>query len=79
MYISGGFSAKINIEKAVYTGLFPKALKNKAYPINNSSLLGTVKFALEKVELGELLNKAEYVDLSLNSEFNDLFIENMEF
>lgn len=79
MYISGGFSAKINIEKAVYTGLFPKALKNKASPINNSSLLGTVKFALEKGALGELLNKAEYVDLSLNSEFNDLFIENMEF
>ncbi len=79
LYISGGFSAKINIENAVYTGLFPKELKNKATPINNSSLLGTVKFAVEKGELSKFIKNAEYVDLSLNSQFNDLFIQNMEF
>ncbi len=79
MYISGGFSAKINIDNAVYSGLFPKELKNKATTINNSSLLGTVKFAVEKSALSEFIKNAEYVDLSLNSEFNDLFIQNMEF
>ena len=30
MYISGGFSAKINIENAVKTGLLPKELKTNA-------------------------------------------------
>ena len=79
LYISGGFSAKINVENAVYTGLFPKELKNKAIPINNSSLLGTVKFAVEKWALSDFIENAECVDLSLNHEFNDLFIRNMEF
>lgn len=79
LYISGGFSAKINVNNAVYTGLFPNELKNKAIPINNSSLLGTVKFAVEKGELDEFIEKAEYIDLSLNADFNDLFIQNMEF
>ena len=79
LYISGGFSAKINVDNAVYTGLFPNELKNKAIPINNSSLLGTVKFAVEGEGLGNYIDKAEYVDLSLNPEFNDLFIRNMEF
>lgn len=79
LYISGGFSAKINVDNAVYTGLFPNELKNKAIPINNSSLLGTVKFAVEGEGLGNYIDKAEHVDLSLNPEFNDLFIRNMEF
>lgn len=79
MYISGGFSAKINVDNAVYTGLFPNELKNKAIPINNSSLLGTVKFALEGDKLDKYIEKAEYLDLALNSKFNDLFVENIDF
>lgn len=79
LYVSGGFSAKINMDNAVYTGLFPKELKNKSIPINNSSLLGTVKFAVGKGNIRELVEKAEYLDLALNSEFNDLFVENIDF
>ena len=79
LYVSGGFSAKINMDNAVYTGLFPKELKNKAIPINNSSLLGTVKFAIEGDKLNKYIEKAEYLDLALNSEFNDLFVENIDF
>lgn len=79
LYVSGGFSAKINMDNAVYTGLFPKELKYKALPINNSSLLGTVKFAIEGDKLNKYIEKAEYLDLALNSEFNDLFVENIDF
>lgn len=78
-YISGGFSSKINIENAVKTGLFPEELKTKCVAINNSSLLGTVKFAFEKNDISEYLKKAEYVDMSSNSVFNDEFIKNMMF
>lgn len=79
LYISGGFSAKINLENAFKTGLLPKELKEKTEPINNSSLLGTVKYCVEKNNLSDYLKNAEYIDLATNSEFSELFIENMEF
>lgn len=79
LFISGGFSAKINIENAVKVGLLPKELKDKIVVLNNSSLLGTVKFACEQNDLSIYLKNAEYIDLSMNPNFTDLFIENMEF
>lgn len=79
MYISGGFSAKINTENAGESGLLPKGLTDKAVAINNSSLLGTVKFACERGDLSRFTDKIEYVDLSQDSCFSDLFVENMLF
>ena len=79
MYISGGFSAKINIENAIKVGLLPKELKEKCVAINNSSLLGTAKFAYEKNNLNSYVENAEYVDLSTNLDFSKLFINNMKF
>lgn len=79
MYISGGFSAKININNAVKVGLLPKELKDKCVAINNSSLLGTVKYAHEKNNLNPYVDKSKYVDLSTNSIFSELFVENMIF
>jgi uncharacterized 2Fe-2S/4Fe-4S cluster protein (DUF4445 family) len=79
LYISGGFSAKIDVENAVKVGLLPQELREKCVAINNSSLLGTVKFAHEKNDLNAYVKNAKYVDLSTNSEFSDLFIGNMKF
>ena len=79
LFISGGFSAKINIENAVKTGLLQNELKDKVTFLNNSSLLGTVKYACEKNDLSAYLNNAKYIDLSMRPYFSDLFIENMEF
>lgn len=79
MYISGGFSAKINIENAVKVGLLPRRLKEKCIAINNSSLLGTVKFAYEKNNLNSYVENTEYVDLSTNLDFSEQFMKNMLF
>ena len=78
-YISGGFSSKINIENAVKTGLFPKELKEKCVAINNSSLLGTVKYACEKNNLSGYLENSEYIDLSQSEAFSNEFLKNMNF
>ncbi len=78
-FISGGFSAKININNAVNVGLLPKELKDKCIPINNSSLLGTIKYASELNNLSAYTENAKYFDLSTNLYFSELFIENMEF
>lgn len=79
MYISGGFSAKINIENAVKTGLLPKELAQKCIAVNNSSLLGTVKYVCENNNLLVYTDNSTFVDLSANPTFTDLFIENMMF
>ena len=79
MYISGGFSAKINIKNAVKTGLLPKELESKCVTLNNSSLLGAVKYAFEQNELSWLLDSTRYIDLSSDPDFSELFIENMMF
>ncbi len=79
IYISGGFSSKINISNAVKTGLLPKELKEKCISLGNSSLLGAVKFVCENNDLTFITQNANYLDLSLNTSFADLFIKNMTF
>ncbi len=77
VYVSGGFSVKINIDNAVSTGLIPKELASKCVSLNNSSLLGTAKYAAEQTDLSYITDKAKYIDLSDNETFADLFIKNM--
>ena len=79
VYISGGFSAEINIKNAVLTGLLPKELEEKCVSVKNSSLLGTVKFSYEKNDLSAYVKNSVYVDLSADKDFSDLFVENMMF
>lgn len=79
MYISGGFSAQINIANAVRIGLLPAQLQSRCAVVNNSSLLGTVKFACQQEKLPEFLRCANYIDLSSDPVFSDLFVENMMF
>lgn len=79
VYISGGFSSKINISNAVKTGLIPKPFEGKCTAINNSSLLGTVKYACDENRIDSFISDSEYVDLSSSSDFSELFIENMMF
>lgn len=79
IYVSGGFSDKMNVENAALTGLLPKELISRFFAINNSALLGTVKFATEKNVLKEIINKSRFVDISSSEVFSTLFMENMSF
>ncbi len=79
LYISGGFSAKINIENAVFCGLLPAELKDKCAVLHNSSLLGTVHYACEQNDLDEIVKKSIYTDLATDPVFSQMFIENMIF
>ena len=79
LYISGGFSAKLNVDSAANIGLLPRELKEKCKPLNNSSLQGTVKFACEHNDLSQYLNIAHYIDLASDKYFSQLFIDNMSF
>lgn len=85
MYISGGFSAKINIANAIASGLFPRELAAKAMPINNSSLQGVVKYAIgaehgkDIADVERYAKHVEYIDLSSDPYFSEMFIEGLLF
>ncbi|MBQ8290453.1 MAG: DUF4445 domain-containing protein [Clostridia bacterium] len=79
VYISGGFSAALNLSSAKYSGLIPSELTDKATAIGNSSLAGAVKFACDGGRLDELCGRIKYTDLSSSAYFSELFIENMLF
>ena len=79
MYISGGFSARINVLNAANSGLLPRELIYKTSALNNSSLQGTVKYACEGGDLEGITDMIEYIDLSSNPYFSELFVENMLF
>lgn len=79
LFVAGGFSAGLNIENAVYTGLIPQALAGKLRGINNASLLGTVRCACCSEESILPLDRAQYVDLSADPLFAQMFMEYMTF
>lgn len=78
VYIAGGFSEKLSISDAIATGLLPLELQSKYVALNNTSLLGTVRFACEQNDLS-FVDIAEFADLAENPVFTELFIENMKF
>jgi len=79
LYVAGGFSASIDSSNAAFVGLVPKEMLDKLVPVNNSSLLGTVKYSIEKNDLAVFTQNSEYVDLSKDPMFSELFFENMVF
>ncbi len=79
LYVAGGFSAGINVENAAFLGMIPPKLEGKFRGINNASLLGTMKYAFSDGDLRLPLKKAEYVDLSTDALFSQLFMEYMMF
>lgn len=79
VFVSGGFSAELNIENAVRTGLLPEEIADKCRAVNNSCLLGTIKYAWEDSDLKSIAENGKYIDLSSVEGFSDLFINNMMF
>lgn len=82
IYLAGGFGTKLHLTQAINIGLIPKELKEKIIPSGNSSLDGAIKFLLNKnafIHLNDIIQKTKYIELSLNPDFNNRFIENMTF
>lgn len=79
LYISGGFSSFINVENAGICGLLPLALLKKCRAIENSSLGGTVKYALGNFNPESLMAAVRYIDLTTDPDFSEKFVENISF
>lgn len=82
VYLAGGFGCYLNIEKAAKTGLIPWELQGKTLAIGNTALLGAEKFlmdnsALEKLE--NIIQNCTEIVLSMEPEFQEKYIENINF
>ena len=82
IYIAGGFGYKMDIDKAIGIGLFPKACKNKLKAIGNSSLKGNLIYLTEKdakERMRKITQLSEEVPLAASSTFYELYLQHMCF
>lgn len=82
VYLAGGFGYGINPEKAVRIGLLPEEFLGKIKVAGNSSLGGAIQYltdppASERVK--GIISVAGEIQLSNDTNFNDLYIRNMNF
>ncbi len=82
VFLAGGFGHKLDKNSAANIGLFPKEILPKIEVVGNSSLDGCIHFSIDE-ELEEKINLIKEislnVDLSKSSDFNDKFMEYIEF
>lgn len=82
LYLAGGFGNYIDHNSAIKIGLLPKKLREKVVPIGNGAGVGA-KMALLSQEYSELAERiqtqTEYLELSTRTDFQNLFIDSLEF
>jgi len=80
--LAGLFGEKIDIQDAIDTGLIPKVPRTKVRSIGNSSLDGAKMILLNPKLIAETENIArqvKIVELSLEKDYQEKFIANMDF
>jgi uncharacterized 2Fe-2S/4Fe-4S cluster protein (DUF4445 family) len=82
VYLAGGFGNYIDIKSAVNISLIPKELEKKIKPIGNAAGLGAVMGLLSKRNIKnaiKLKDRIEYIELSANPKFTEVYIDSMIF
>ena len=80
--IAGGFGAYLDLESAATVGLFPKELLPVASGVGNTSGEGATALLVSSAARdreAEISDKCDYLELSTSAEFNEFYIEMMEF
>lgn len=80
--LAGAFGNYMSPKSACGIGLIPKDLESRIIPIGNAAGQGSKMAALSKEEYlrsGEIGKKTEYLELAGMPEFNDVFMDKMEF
>ena len=80
--LAGGFGARIDVSNAVAVGLLPTELQDRIQPVGNAALGGTVSYLLSRQRreaVDALVRSARVIDLSQHPDFNDLFMEHLQF
>ncbi|MFP4662484.1 MAG: ASKHA domain-containing protein [Halanaerobiales bacterium] len=82
IYLAGGFGSFVNAENACKIGMLPKNMEEKIIKIGNGAGLGAKAFLLDKKQydkIENIINRIEYIELSLRLDFQNEFMMSMEF
>ena len=82
VYLAGGFGNYINHVHAMEIGLLPVELKGKVIPVGNAALTGSkmvVKSCRYMKTAEKIRGLTRYIELSTRLDFQDIFVDNMEF
>ena len=82
IYLAGGFSYYMDMEKGARIGLFPKSCIGRIKTVGNTSLGGALTFASDKnaeTHIKAIIDRAQTIELAGTTEFNELFIQEMNF
>jgi uncharacterized 2Fe-2S/4Fe-4S cluster protein (DUF4445 family) len=80
LYLAGGFGLHLNVSNAIACGLLPGFQKEQIEVVGNTSLAGAYLTLQDRGMLEELKRnqgRVEVVELNLDSEFEDRYIENL--
>lgn len=82
VYIAGAFGNYMNPESACRIGLLPESLKDRIIPIGNAAGEGAQIALLntdEREQTVKLMNQVDFLELAAIPEFQDCFIDELEF
>jgi len=82
IYIAGAFGNYLNVKNTMAIGLLPSVEEGKIVFIGNSSLAGARLLLLakeERAKVESLVGKIRYLSLASDPEFQDHFIQGLEF
>lgn len=80
--IAGAFGNYMSPESACTIGLIPSALQDRIHPIGNAAGEGAklaILSAQEYTHAQELARRIEFLELATDPEFQDCFVDNLEF
>lgn len=80
LYLAGGFGMHLNIENAIACGLFPGFRQEQIQLVGNTSLAGATLSVMDASILGELSRigeEIEIVELNLDPNFEDTYIDQL--
>ena len=82
LVLAGGFGNYLSVENAVTIGLLPGELSSRVIQVGNAAGTGAL-LALKSVDFSNKLDKLassmDYIELSTDREFAELFVEKMNF
>ena len=82
VYLAGGFGYRLDTEKAIAIGMLPEEFRDRIEAVGNSCLAGAVKYLRETQGAGELqklVQLSEEINLSMDGDFNEAYMDSMMF
>lgn len=80
VYLAGGFGMHLDVSHAIEIGLLPGFKTEQIEVVGNTSLAGAMLALVDKTtlkEMEEIRNHAEVIELNLQEDFEDCYIDNL--